>query len=369
MSKPGSSAAEGRAIAARPSLRLAIMLGLAFFALAATAKAAPPTPILTGTNPSSPGTSLTPVVHGNSSGVIISSLGGPRPRAIRSGSEAEGRTIAVYLNKTCEGEPAASGTAEALDTTGIQVTVPAETKTYIAVTQTDSTGTSSCSKAIEYEQVKELPPPPSEPPPSEPPPTPPSSGSGSGSSGNGGTTAAPEPPHLRTVPGGYGNDSTPLVTGSAPGASSVKVFAGSGCQGTPVAKVTAAQLDAGVPVPVPSNAVVALYGVSIGPDGAQSNCSPPVYYLEDSLAPHVRITMGPAAKTRKRKAVFRFTDTTGDAPGTAFYCQVDGKKWKPCSSPLRLKHLKRRRYTLKVRATDPAGNAELKPAKRSFKVI
>ena len=34
--------------------------------------------------------------------------------------------------------------------------------------------------------------------------------------------------------------------------------------------------------------------------------------------------MGPAAKTRKRKAVFRFVDITGDAPGTAFLCKVDG---------------------------------------------
>ena len=35
-------------------------------------------------------------------------------------------------------------------------------------------------------------------------------------------------------------------------------------------------------------------------------CSSPPYYVEDSLTPQTRITMGPASKTRKRKAIFRF---------------------------------------------------------------
>ena len=90
--------------------------------------------------------------------------------------------------------------------------------------------------------------------------------------------------------------------------------------------------------------------------GAQhSACSAPVAYTEDSLAPRTRITMGPGVKTRKRKAVFRFTDITEDPPGTSFQCKVDKAKWKPCSSPFHLKHLKLGRHALQIRATDIGG--------------
>ncbi len=79
--------------------------------------------------------------------------------------------------------------------------------------------------------------------------------------------------------------------------------------------------------------------------------------------------MGPAAKTAKRKAVIRFTDTTGTSPGTVFLCKVDKKKWSQCSSPLKLKKLKPKRHVIRVKAADPAGNVEIKGAKRAFKVI
>jgi hypothetical protein len=75
-------------------------------------------------------------------------------------------------------------------------------------------------------------------------------------------------------------------------------------------------------------------------------------------------------KTRKRKAVFRFTDITEDPPGTTFKCKVDkAKKWKPCSSPFHVKHLKPGPYLVSIRATDVAGNVEPKPAKRRFTVV
>ena len=79
--------------------------------------------------------------------------------------------------------------------------------------------------------------------------------------------------------------------------------------------------------------------------------------------------MGPGAKTRHRKVVFRFADTTGDPRGASFTCKVDRRQWKPCRSPLKLRRLSYSRHTLRVRATDPIGNAEAKAAKRSFKVI
>lgn len=160
-----------------------------------------------------------------------------------------------------------------------------------------------------------------------------------------------------------------MVTGSAPGATTVKIFTDSSCDTSPVAKGSAAQFEAGFKLQVADNAAVAFYGVAIGPNGGPSRCSDPVYYVEDSTIPRTRITMGPASKTRKRNAILRFMDTTGNAPGTAFFCKVDRAKWKQCSSPLRLKRLPLKRHTVRVKAIDPAGNAERKAAQRRFKVV
>ena len=117
------------------------------------------------------------------------------------------------------------------------------------------------------------------------------------------------------------------------------------------------------------NIATAFSAISVGAGGGQSRCSMPVYYVEDSTSPHTRITMGPASKTRKHSAVLRFTDTTEDAPGTTFLCKIDHAKWKHCSSPLRLKRLRVRRYVVRVKATDFAGNAETRAATRRFKVV
>ncbi len=351
MNQPRINAAEGRANLARPLLRLLPVLVVAALVTAPAAAQAEP-PALTGTSPVSPGTDLAPFVRGNSSGVIISAVPLAGPGGVRAG-EGEGTTIELYKNKTCAGAPAKTGSAEELDGAGIQLPVDPETTTYISAQRIDPGGPSGCSNAIEYKHVKELPPPKEEPP----------GGGGSGDS------SPPSPPHLRTVPGGWANDNTPLVTGNAPGAATVKIFTNPDCDGAPVAKGSVAQFEAGLKVEVVDNALIAFYGVSVGPGGAESRCSAPAYYVEDSLTPRTRITMGPASKTRKRTAVFRFTDTTGDAPGTTFFCKVDRRKWQRCSSPLHLRRLRLKRHVLRVKAIDPAGNAEPKGAKRRFKVV
>ena len=360
-----SSIDEGRAAMARPSspFLIALLVLAAALALAPAAHAAgPPIPILTGTDPSSPSTDLSPFVHGNSSGIIISKVHPLGLGPIVFGSEAEGRTIALYLNQSCEGEPVSEDTALALDTVGIQVTVPAEQVTFISAEQFEGGEGSGCSKPLKYEHVKELPPPSEEPIGGGG--NPPGGGPGQAPSGQ-----APAPPRLRVLPRLIANDNTPRVTGSAPGAAIVKIYVDPSCSGAPVASGTAAQFASGLPVTVIDNVVVNFYGVSIGAGGARSRCSEPAYYVEDSLTPHTRITMAPASKTRRRTAVFRFTDVNGSLPGTAFFCKIDRGRWKPCRSPLRLKHLRLRRYLVQVKATDVAGNVERRPAKRRFRVV
>jgi hypothetical protein len=366
MTKQCINHSERWAITARLSLFLLVVAVLGALFAAPAAQADPPA--LVGTNPVSPNIDLSPSVRGNSSGVIISSVPFARTSAARLAA-ADEATIEIFKNKACEGLPAASGTATQFDNAGIEIEVAPETTTYISAERIDTGGPSGCSKKwIEYQHVKELPPPKEEPPvdpdpPANPPVAPPTVGPGQD------TAAPPSAPRLRTIPGGLANDNTPLVAGSAPGSASVRIFTKEDCSGAPVAKGSLAQFEAGLEVQVADNSPNAFYGVAVGPGGAQSRCSAPVYYVEDSLIPHTRITMGPASKTRKRNAVFRFADTTGDAPGTTFFCKFDKRKWKPCSSPLNLKRLPRKRHLLRVKAIDPAGNAETKPAKRRFKVV
>jgi hypothetical protein len=386
MFKPRANAVKGWATMARPFVRLLApvpVVIVALFTSAAMAQAKPPVPALTGTTPPSsqaaPANSTSPHLLGEGEpeeGVITQGL---RPPGFHRGLTAAGVTrhpgdeIEIFNGPVCAGSPLVTGSVEALEGSGIVVTVLPNSVTEFSADQIDPAEPgvrSACSaKAIKY--YEGVIPPGTESPsgpgpetptvpiaPIAPAPAEPVSGAGQ----------SPAAPRLLTVPGGTANDSTPLVAGTAPGAATVKIFAGRQCAGAVVAKGTAAQLAAGFPVQVADNSLSAFTAVAMS-GGGQSGCSEPVFYVEDSTAPHTRITMGPASKTRKRAAVFRFTDTTGDAPGTAFFCKVDKHRWKPCGSPLRLRHLRPRRYSVAVKAIDPAGNVELKPAKRRFKVI
>lgn len=281
-------------------------------------------------------------------------------------------TVSIYTDASCAGTPLATGSGAEFEGPGIEVAVADNTETIFYGKAALAGFTSACSvDSISYQEVT---------PASEPPTEAGGSGGGSGGSGSGGTgtgtspvspatVAAPSPPHLRTVPGGISNDTTPMIAGSASGAETVKVYANSNCTGQPVAKGSASQLASpGFEVSAAANATTEFSAVS-AVTGAQSACSAPVAYVEDSTPPHTRITMGPAAKTAKRKAVFRFVDTTADPPGTSFTCRVGKARWTQCHSPLKLGHLKLQSYVVRVRATDAAGNVESKGATRRFRVV
>ncbi len=141
------------------------------------------------------------------------------------------------------------------------------------------------------------------------------------------------------------------------------------CNGSALASGTPAELVAGFPFTVEDNSVTDLFSIATDAAGNSSGCSPaPVTYTEDSLAPHTRITLAPGAKTRRRTAVFRFLDATGN-PGTTFLCRLDHRKWRPCRTPRKFRRLHFGRHVVRVRATDGAGNRERVGAKRRFKVV
>jgi hypothetical protein len=375
---------------------------VALGAFTASASAAPPTPKLVVTNPASsesaPATSTIPAILGEAEpedGIIIERAPffgvadfGPVVNTVEKPTENPDYEIQIFDAPECQGTLYAVGTAEALEQGGILVGVAANSKTSFSALQVNPAepgDPSGCSNVLSYWEGSVASG---------------DGGSGGGGSGEGGSTGAegggsggstsggsssggspsggkvgganpagpkPDAPNLHLVPGERADDLTPLVAGSAHGAESVTVYANANCSGSPVAKGSPAQLAAGFEVSVPVNTATTFSAVAVA--AQHSGCSDPVTYTEDSTAPRTRITMGPGVKTRKRKAVFRFTDVTEDPPGTTFVCKVDKKKWKPCSSPFHLKHLKLGHYLVSIRATDVAGNVERKPVKRRFIVV
>jgi hypothetical protein len=281
--------------------------------------------------------------------------------------------IAIFTNATCQGEPVVKGRADAFESTGIPVGVAEDSVTTFSAKQVDPDDPiqphwSTCSNSLSY-WVGNPPIQPGSPGDESPGGGSPGDGSPGSPAGpsSGDGSSRPDSPHLHMNPSGLANDNAPLVAGTAPGAATVLVFANANCSGSPAVKGPVGQFGAGFEVQVGDNTSTSFSAISVA--GGRSTCSAPVTYVEDSTAPRTRITMGPGVKTRKRKAVFRFTDITDDPPGTSFLCKVDRAKWKACSSPLRLRHLRLAPHAVRVRATDLAGNAESKGVQRRFKVI
>lgn len=384
MTKQDVIAAEGRAIAARPSLCLLAVLAAvcALGVLAPLASAAKTGQlVLTGSTPpssaSSPAESTEPFIRGDEES-IIKTVVGPRAFGLM-GTALMGEptnTVSIYADSKCEGTPVATGTLDDLKTTGIQVKVEEDSVTTFYAEQTETEepfATSPCSTpGLKYFQGE----PPEQPGEEEEPPPggggggeePPAGGGSGGGGGPAVTPAAPVAPRIYLQPKGRSNLNTPQVAGSAAGAERVRIFASARCGGDLVAEAPGAELAAGIAVRVPDNSETAFSALSLA-GGTKSECSQPVVYVEDSTAPRTRITMAPGAKTRRRKAVFRFADVSGDPTGTKFECKLDRRGWQTCYSPFKVKRLSYRRHTLKIRGADAAGNFESKAVKRSFEVV
>ncbi len=88
---------------------------------------------------------------------------------------------------------------------------------------------------------------------------------------------------------------------------------------------------------------------------------------EQHVAPHTRITFGPASKTRLRRPRFQFVDSTGQL-GTRFVCAIDHGRWRACSSPMKLKKLGHGRHVFKVKGIN-SDLRESAPATRAFRVV
>jgi hypothetical protein len=231
----------------------------------------------------------------------------------------------------------------------------------------------------------------------------------------------PPPPTLEgTGPTSPNPSTTPAVFGQAAAGSLVKIYTTFNCSGEPVAQGTAEQLASpgltvGAPVPLGSTTN---FRATAESEGVVSPCSGAIAYKQQDppppseeggsgsggggsgtgtgggtstgsgggksgggkggiggnnggityVTPLTRITFGPAFKTRLRRPVFRFLDSTGQ-PGTRFFCRVDKKHWTGCTSPVKLKRQGFGRHVFAVKAVNAIGTSGPKPVKRPFKVV
>ncbi|HEU5064166.1 MAG TPA: hypothetical protein VFT79_13600 [Solirubrobacterales bacterium] len=237
------------------------------------------------------------------------------------------------------------------------------------------------------------------------------------STGNFVPLGPPTPSQLSTDPGSPGESLTPRIKGQSDPGTSIKIYATSDCSGVPIATGTQAELGgSGIQVTVGESSTTSFRATATDANGDISPCSAAVSYTHQPatqppppppppppgeeggsggtgttggstgstgsgggsrggggkgvvyVTPQTRITFAPASKTRARRPVFRFTDSTGQ-DGTSFKCKLDRGRWRGCSSPVKLKKLKLGRHVFRVKAVNAVGVPEPTATKRAFKVV
>lgn len=231
--------------------------------------------------------------------------------------------------------------------------------------------------------------------------------------GNSGVVQLGPPPPLLTgtAPASPNVSTEPRIIGQTQAGTSIKIYPTPDCSGAPAAVGSAAELNgAGIRVTVEASSTTTFHATATNGSGDTSGCSssaityrqqvaPPPPEEEPSggssggsggsgsgsggdkggspegiklgnvvyVAPLVRITLGPASKTHFRRPVFQFVDAA-EQPNTKFFCRIDHKAWKVCSSPDRLKRLNLGKHVFKVKGKSAAGQWG-KPVSRRFKVV
>jgi hypothetical protein len=84
----------------------------------------------------------------------------------------------------------------------------------------------------------------------------------------------------------------------------------------------------------------------------------------DTNPPETRIDRGPASRSSKKRAKFRFSSNEA---GSSFECKLDRAAFAPCDSPKRYRDLAAGRHRFQVRAIDAAGNVDPTPARHRWR--
>jgi Tol biopolymer transport system component len=222
------------------------------------------------------------------------------------------------------------------------------------------------------------------------------------STGNLVALGPPPPSLLATDPPSPGESTKPRIQGQAEAGAVIQIYTNGSCSGEPLEAGTAEQLSgAGIQVSVAAGSTTKFWLTAEG-EGITSPCAGPLTYRHEGsgsggsedgyeegggqaaahakpgrstsvpgliyFTPKTRITYGPSFKTRRHKAVFRFTDATGQ-PGTSFVCKLDRRRWHGCDSPKQLRGLSRGRHVFAVKAVNATGEWEPRPSRRRFEVV
>src|SRR4051794_12881941 len=99
-------------------------------------------------------------------------------------------------------------------------------------------------------------------------------------------------------------------------------------------------------------------------------------FTVDADPPETTIAVGPldGGKSTDRTPTF---NSTSSEPGSTYECRLDNETkdkvdtvaWAPCGASWKLGELEGGQHTVEVRATDPAGNTDPTPAKRTWTVL
>ncbi|HEY4778803.1 MAG TPA: hypothetical protein VIH47_04345 [Solirubrobacterales bacterium] len=201
---------------------------------------APSAPLLSHTNPKSPGFSTTPRIIGREGGVGTSVIG-LRTSAMKASLDPT-PTVTLYTDSACV-KVAGSGPLSEFEGLGIQVAVAPGSTTSFYATLTDPSEaetTSTCSRPIVYRQVSE----------------------------------APAAPIVEGVtPSSPADDNLPFVLGQAEGEATVDIYGDPACTGVVLGSGSGESFSAeGVQAVVPDNSTTTLYATASWA-GFHSSCS------------------------------------------------------------------------------------------------
>jgi hypothetical protein len=162
---------------------------------------------------------------------------------------------------------------------------------------------------------------------------------------------------------------TAAVGGRAATQVSLQIFTGTGATQSAVASQTlTAPLDGAgqwsvVTQPLADGTYTATASQVGNP--SSSGISQDTVFTIDTVPPTSTIT-GPDPQTGSRDATLRIAASEA---GATLICSLDGARLAPCSPTLRLRHVRLGRHSLRVRATDLAGNVQRRTTVFRWRVV
>jgi large repetitive protein len=98
-------------------------------------------------------------------------------------------------------------------------------------------------------------------------------------------------------------------------------------------------------------------------EASNEDASPAQQSFTVDTPPETTIGSGPSGYVKSTSASFSFSSSES---GSTFQCSRDGASFAGCTSPKSYSSLSQGNHTLRVRATDKAGNIDASPASRSW---